>query len=169
MLATKTSTQLNSKQKTLIEIAVNITERLAPIEAASINVSRIKDYQIWRDRHNVAIVNIRTHKLVVFGTVKPQLDREDIISQDLWKSIHHYYGDFSPIISHDEIESAWQFLRPLDPTILNLYQSQPNKPSHSITTATQENANRTPKIKRMSWKLERLRSIFCLELSKSAV
>lgn len=130
MLATQTLPQLDSKQEMLIAIAVTLTDRLAPIEAASINVSRIKDYQIWRDRHNVAIVNIRTHQLVVFGTVMSQLDREDIIDQDLWKSIHHYYGYFSPVIERDEVESAWQFLRPLDPNIQNLYQVQQNQPSH---------------------------------------
>ena len=124
------TSQIDIKQQKLIAIALNVTERFFYIESTSLHLSKVRDYQIWRDRNYVAIVNAKTHKPIVFSKISANSIKpinEDITKNILWQEMQHRDPQLVPDISTKAIESAWLFFRPLDPTIQSLYQVQPIK------------------------------------------
>ena len=130
MFTTQLSPQLDVKQRKLIAIALTVTERFFYQQSTSLHFSQIRDYQVWRDRYHIAIINTKTHKPIVFGEVLSNSIRSiDLVITEstLWQEMQQKDRQLEPIISTEEIESAWLFFRPLDPTFQSLYQVQPVK------------------------------------------
>jgi len=139
------TSQLDIKQQKLIAIALNVTERFFYIESTSLHLSKVRDYEIWRDRNYVAIVNAKTHQPIVFGKVSANSIKpitKGITKQSLWQKIQQQYPQLVSVISIEEIESAWLFFRPLDPAIQNLNQIQPIKTKHRRLSIASQNAVR---------------------------
>ncbi|WP_019508561.1 hypothetical protein [Pleurocapsa sp. PCC 7319] len=137
MLKTELSPQLNTQLSKLLEIAISVTNNRSLKDSSSVHLSQVKDYQIWRDPENIAIVNSKTQQLIVFGSLKSEFyhqqpDSQNITSQTLWKNIQHYSSNLNLAISAPEITSAWKFFKPLDPVFSSLNQ---------IRTVEQKNEN----------------------------
>ncbi|MDJ0588793.1 MAG: hypothetical protein QNJ72_02195 [Pleurocapsa sp. MO_226.B13] len=129
MFATQVSNLTDVRQSKLLQIAINVTDRFFFNDNTKIHLSEIKEYQVWRDRHHVALINRKTRRLIVLGQIapksKPILQTDKIVNLSLWKNIQQHHSLLRLDTSTEQLDRAWQFFRPLDPTILNLYQIQP--------------------------------------------
>jgi hypothetical protein len=120
--------QINTQQSKLLEIALDLSNNYSQyIKLPS--VSQIKNYQIWRDKDNVAIINATTQQLIVFGSTKfessPQpTPSQNIAHQSLWKKIKQYCVELNLTMTTKEIVASFEFLKPLDPIFKSLNQSQ---------------------------------------------
>lgn len=121
--------QINAKQSKLLEIALHISNNYSQASIKSPSVSQIKNYQIWRDADNVAIINTTTQQLIVFGSTKfkssPQHSpSQNIAHQSLWRNMQRYFVALNLAITTKEVVSSFEFLKPLDPVFQSLNQSE---------------------------------------------
>jgi hypothetical protein len=119
--------QINSQQSKLLEIALDLSNNYSQ-HIESPRVLQIKDYQIWRDKDHVAIINATTQKLIVFGSTKfestPQpIPFQNITHQSLWKKMKGHYVELDLAVTTKEIVVSFEFLKPLDPIFKILNQS----------------------------------------------
>ncbi|MGL4881546.1 MAG: hypothetical protein ACRC8K_10820 [Waterburya sp.] len=125
---TKRHSQINTKQSKLLEIALHVSNNYSQVYIKSPSVSQIKNYQIWRDADNVAIINTKTQQLIVFGSTKfkasPQpTPFQNIAHQSLWRNMQRYFVALNLVITTKEVVSSFEFLKPLDPVFKSLNQS----------------------------------------------
>ena len=158
---TNKSPQLNVRQSKLLAIAATVTDRFFYQESTSLHLSQVKDYHVWRDCTQVAIVNSKTFQLIVLGrfSSKPKgkeivIQEQDITPQGLVQKMQQYYGQLLVATCIKEINSAWQFFRPLDPTFSKLHQAQSAKPKdYSLKIATPKKANIFKKLGKITFPL----------------
>ena len=160
------TSQIDIKQQKLIAIALNVTERFFYIESTSLHLSKVRDYEIWRDGSHVAIVNAKTHKPIVFGKISSSIKPlKNITQSSLWQKIQQHDPQLVPIISIEDIESAWQFFRPLDPAIQNLNQIRSVKTKQRrLSIASQNTARRLTKLSHTVFNLR-----YSVSRSKSSI
>ncbi|MEM7758710.1 MAG: hypothetical protein AAF298_11370 [Cyanobacteria bacterium P01_A01_bin.40] len=107
-------------------IAINVTNTTFYKRFSQLYLTEIKEYQIWRDRDCAALISKNTRQLIVFGCVKPRpkliIEAKNIASQDLWQYIQQHHDLLWLATSETEVVLAWEFFRPLDPKLQELYQ-----------------------------------------------
>lgn len=128
MLTTIYSSQ-NIRQNKLLKIALDLTSTQQDSSLNGCKKILVKQHQIWRDKDNIAIVNIKTQKLIIFCSTKfksypHRIKTEDIVNQTLWKNIQQQFPNIDLNISDLELSFSFEYLKPLDPSIKFLYHAK---------------------------------------------
>lgn len=72
--------QNSQKLNSLTEIAVDLTEKNNNVDY---NISQLGDYQIWRDKDDIAIVNATKNLLVVYGEINKDFFPTEVAEKNL--------------------------------------------------------------------------------------
>jgi hypothetical protein len=166
-------------QEDIIQIAADLSEDNNLLnQDADYTVSQIGDYQIWRDKDEIAIVNSESNQLVAYGETNndfftkrtPQRNIPNINDQSrLINKIANYNSGLNLEYKKGTVDRAYEFIQPYDP--INkakvVANSQINKPFENIKENIAETLNNVQKyIKDSSTKVQ---SVFNENISKVAI
>ncbi|WP_036486844.1 hypothetical protein [Myxosarcina sp. GI1] len=118
---------VDRQQNTLVEIALNLTEPAREVlQDTELNVSQIGDYQLWRDRDDIALIDVKNNELIVYSQTNVNIFPETANSErlqeltgnsnSLWQKIKTEHPTLDTNYRAEAISSAASKFQPLDPT-----------------------------------------------------
>ena len=164
------SPNIDRRQDKLIDVATRLTSDLKsspnPVE---VSMNQINDYQIWRDKDDIAIIDTKKNQLVAYGNNSADFFSQTIKNEELesFNTPDKLLGKISQTspqinLQHDatSINDAYRQLRPLDPIFqtLNSIEIKPQKTKAKKIAESIDNVTRTVKkyAKNISQKLDRV-------------
>jgi len=112
------------EREDIVRVAANLTEATPLVEVSDYAVSQIGDYQIWKDKDEIAVVDTQSNKLIVYGELErdffakliPQNSIQTEDSHGLLAKVSKFNPNLDVKYERNDPQKAAAFILPLDPS-----------------------------------------------------
>ena len=113
------------EREDIVRVAANLTEATPFIEVSDYIVSQIGDYQIWKDKDEIAVIDTQSNKLIVYGELErdffakliPQNSIQTDNSHGLLAKVSKFNPNLDIKYEQNNAREAAAFILPLDPSV----------------------------------------------------